>query len=90
MKIFSFCSKNNKKKIFKLLETIKGLVEAGEDYTFGDKEKAIQEIDAAIYSPSKENIEWLIAPTGNIQELSIDNGWSDEFITLSERLENLI
>lgn len=31
----------------------------------------------------------LIAPTGSLQEISIDNGWGDDFIEISSRLDKL-
>ncbi len=83
-------SKNNTDEVLKLLETMKKLVEKSEDSIFADKDKAIQEIKVTISNLTKESIDWLTAPTGNIQELSLENGWSNEFITLSTELEGLM
>ncbi len=83
-------SENNTDKVLEILKILKKLVEESEDSIFGDKDKAIQEIKATISAPTKESIDWLIAPTGNIQELSLENGWSDEFIILTTKLEGLM
>ena len=45
-----------------------------------DNNKKI-EIDAIYY---------LIVPTGSLQEISIDNGWDEEFITIANRIEKII
>ena len=37
-----------------------------------------------------EEIKLLIAPTGDIQEISIDNGWGEEFIKISEKIDMII
>jgi len=34
--------------------------------------------------PDAKRIRMLFAPTGSIQETSIDNGWGDDFLRLSE------
>ena len=50
----------------------------------------IQELESEIDSiknskpPDAKRIAFLFAPTGPIQETSIDNGWGDEFLRLSE------
>lgn len=35
-------------------------------------------------------LELLFAPTGDLQETSIDNGWDDEFLELSARFDRAI
>ncbi|MEA4987640.1 MAG: hypothetical protein VB095_06235 [Anaerovorax sp.] len=37
-----------------------------------------------------KEISLLFAPTGAFQEISIDNGWSDEFIEISERFDDIV
>ena len=38
----------------------------------------------------KKLIQSLFAPTGSIQEISIDTGWGDEFIEISEVVDRYI
>jgi hypothetical protein len=38
---------------------------------------------------SMEKIKTLFLPTGALQEHSISNGWADEFLTLSEKFDQL-
>jgi len=35
-------------------------------------------------------INYLIAPTGKIQEISLDNGWSEEFIEIADTIDKII
>lgn len=35
----------------------------------------------------KKLLQFLFAPTGSVQEISIDNGWGDEFIEISEIID---
>jgi hypothetical protein len=37
-----------------------------------------------------DELKILIAPTGNIQDISIDNGWGEEFIKIANDIENTI
>lgn len=38
----------------------------------------------------KNDLVLLFAPTGALQETSMDNGWADEFIVLSSEFDRLI
>jgi len=38
----------------------------------------------------KAELRLLFAPTGDLQETSIDNGWGDEFVALSARFDRAI
>lgn len=49
--------------------------------------RALQEIDQILASPSTSDVRFLLAPTGNIQELSIENGWGNEFLALASDIE---
>jgi len=64
------------------------------DGVYGDLDFALIEIDsilsAANISSRLLQIEILIAPTGNLQDLSIDCGWGDEFLKLAAELDSLI
>lgn len=37
-----------------------------------------------------EQLNFLFLPTGCIQEISIDNGWGDEFVELSKPLDEFV
>ncbi len=90
IKIFNFFKDKNKNEILKILESIRITVKNGEDSLYGDKEKVLKQIEKTISSPRKRNIEKLFFSTGNIQELSVDNSWSDKFIQFSEKSNNLL
>jgi hypothetical protein len=49
------------------------------------------ELDALLSLPSfaghEQRITFLLAPTGNLQELSIDSGWGYQFNDLAEQIE---
>lgn len=38
----------------------------------------------------KKHLSFLFAPTGGIQETSIDNGWGQEFLELSSVVDNYL
>lgn len=38
---------------------------------------------------SLKRLDFLFLPTGSLQDISIDNGWGDEFLELSERFDRL-
>ena len=58
-----------------------------------DSEAALREIDALIASvcsgalPDPHQLTVLFAPTGPIQEVSIDSGWGETFLELAERFD---
>lgn len=45
-----------------------------------ERGEAVRDIDLSL----------LFAPTGDIQETSIENGWADEFIVLSDRFDRAV
>ncbi|MFI4862331.1 MAG: hypothetical protein ACIAXF_16825 [Phycisphaerales bacterium JB063] len=55
----------------------------------------IDEIDRTIAqlkdgeSIDKKRLEQLFAPTGSIQDISVDNGWGDEFLDLAAKVDRL-
>ena len=59
-------------------------------------EEIIQELEAEIAkAKNSERIDrkllsFLFAPTGSIQEISIDNGWGDDFLRISEVIDELL
>ncbi|MFX3633579.1 MAG: hypothetical protein ACE3L7_24825 [Candidatus Pristimantibacillus sp.] len=42
--------------------------------------------DKSVFS----EIQLLFAPTGSLQEISISNGWSNEYIELSSRFDHIV
>ncbi|WP_444902156.1 hypothetical protein ACJJIG_04295 [Microbulbifer sp. SSSA007] len=50
--------------------------------------KAIEKIENG-KSPSMFKLKYLFAPTGPIQETSMENGWSDPYLKLSERFDEV-
>jgi len=74
----------------KILNQLREKVESGEDGgIYGDRSKALSDIDSLLTSPSTEGVKFLLLPTANLQELSIANGWGDEFNQLAGELEKL-
>jgi hypothetical protein len=57
---------------------------------YGDRSKALKDIDSLLASPSTEGVKILLLPTANLQELSLENGWSQEFNALASKLELLL
>lgn len=61
-----------------------------------DVKEIIQQLEAAIAAlrsgvpVDRARLGFLFAPTGPIQETSIDNGWADEFLTLSQAVDELL
>jgi hypothetical protein len=60
------------------------------DWAATSVEELIDELESEIAriknseSPDTKRSRMLFAPTGSIQETSIDNGWGDDFLRLSE------
>ncbi len=79
-------------KARELLLALRELVIANESHEFyGHRKDAFRDIDsllsAANLGTETDKIKLLLAPTGNLQELSIECGWGDEFLRLAEELE---
>jgi len=61
--------------------------EGGEGLVYGNRTRALNDLDALLSNPSIEGVGLLLAPTGNLQELSIEYGWGEEFLDLAARIE---
>jgi len=73
-----------------ILLKLKARVEEGEDGSiYGDRSKAIQDIDALLANPTSGGVKSLLLPTANLQELSIECGWGSEFNELAAELEEM-
>ncbi len=61
-----------------------------------DADAAIREIDELIgivekgKLPRREKISILFAPTGPIQEVSLNGGWADKFLTLADKADDAL
>ncbi|HUJ60410.1 MAG TPA: hypothetical protein VLX92_18035 [Kofleriaceae bacterium] len=72
------------------------LARPGNDFTWSsweDAAAATMEVDAYIttleagWLPPRMELAVLFAPTGPIQEVSLQSGWSEEFLALSDRFD---
>ncbi|HEY8100243.1 MAG TPA: hypothetical protein VIF82_05780 [Burkholderiaceae bacterium] len=75
----------------KILIELRAKVEAGKDGAiYGDRARALQDIDALLTEPSTYRVKLLLLPTANLQELSVENGWGAEFNGLASQLERVL
>ena len=95
--------KTSKKKIdtvINILESIKEMIKTPKTNVlhsrFDTKEELTTELEGHILKLRREdfsNIEELIilfAPTSDLQEISIDSGWGQLFLTISKRFDSTI
>jgi hypothetical protein len=78
-----------------LIETRRLLALPSNDFgwsAWDNAEDALAELDAFIRSleteqlPSREDLELLFAPTGSLQDVSINSGWAQEYLSLSGKV----
>ena len=67
-----------------LVETCHG------DSSYGDKSRALADIDAILAKPDDRKTVLLLAPTGNLQELSMEYGWGEQFLAIAAEIECLL
>jgi hypothetical protein len=72
-----------------LLELKARVEEGGDGCMYGDRGRAIHDLDALLASPSAGRLSCLLMPTANLQELSIECGWGSEFNRLAAELDRL-
>ncbi len=86
----------NIQKIVEILNTIKNKIDSNTDVVrsgFNSSTELINDIDSDIKKLHEGDYEILgkltvmFAPTGAYQELSISNGWGEEFLKLAERFD---
>jgi hypothetical protein len=71
-----------------ILRELRTRVEVGgEGAIYGDRSKALHDLDALLGTPSTGQARLLLAPTANLQELAMECGWGDEFNRLASELE---
>lgn len=74
-----------------ILLELRAKVEAGGDgCMYGDRSKALHDLDALLANPSARGMKYLFMPTANFQELSIECGWGSEFNNLAAELERVM
>lgn len=75
----------------KVLEELRRKAAAsGDGSIYGERDKALQDIDLLLSNPSTDGVKRLLLPTANLQELSLENGWGDEFNKLASELESVL
>lgn len=86
-------------KLIALLETIESKITSETNIvwtkydTIDELFEDLKKIKIGVYNQNPEameNLKSLFAPTGSFQEMSIDNGWGDEFIKLSDHFDSII
>lgn len=73
-----------------LLELRAKVAAGGEGGIYGDRARALHELDALLSNPSVNTVRDLLLPTANLQELSMDCGWGGEFCDLAAKLESVL
>lgn len=88
------------KEVIEVLEKVKEIIINYEmDLSYSDYEsekQLISDIDVYIAKLKSNDfscnnkISFLFAPTGDLQEIAISSGWSDEYMKLAEVIDNHI
>jgi hypothetical protein len=73
-----------------LLELRIRVERGGDGSMYGDRNKALEDLDAILANPSAPDVKCLLMPTANLQELSIESGWGREFNKLAAELEKVL
>jgi thymidylate kinase len=92
--------KENLSNLIALIEKIKDLVkQQGTNLLwthYDSKEEVIDELERHIMLLQKEDFSkineliLLFAPTSDLQELSISNGWGKQFVEIAEKFDGII
>lgn len=91
---------NKIKEVIKVLEQVRETIvdyEVDLSYsTYESKKQLISDLDLYISKlkandlSCKKEILLLFAPTGDLQEIAIDSGWSDEYIELAQIIDRYV
>ncbi len=91
---------NKIKEIIKVLEKVREIIvnyEMDLSYsTYESEKQLISDLEVYITElktndlSCKKEISVLFAPTGDLQEIAIDSGWSDEYIELAKIIDRCI
>ena len=86
-----------REELVKILREARGLLARPKNAfiycSWKNADEGLAQIDALVNTleagalPSRLDLSVLFAPTGPLQEVSIDSGWPDEFIELSRRFD---
>lgn len=75
----------------KVLEELRRKTAASDNGSiYGERDRALLDIDLLLSNPSIDGVNRLLLPTANLQELSLENGWGDEFNELASKLESVL
>lgn len=77
----------NKAAALQILRAIRERVAAGAEGLHGDRMQALVDLDAVLADPSIAQVQLLLAPTANLQELAIEGGWGGEFNEMAATVE---
>ena len=77
-----------------LLKKLRNLATQNGDGIYGSLQITLDDIDAILsaenLSEKYGDIRLLIAPTSNLQDLSIDCGWEDHFLSIADKIDSEI
>jgi len=81
--------------VMEALRRIRELVASSRSSSWANEDVEVisRHLDAAIVAlesgapVDRANLRLLVAPTGALQETSLENGWGDEFLSLSRAVE---
>ncbi|CAD5292438.1 conserved hypothetical protein [Alteromonas sp. 38] len=84
-------------KLVSILEDIEAFLNDSEDSIWSDMENVkvlsiIRNSITSLKASSKAKVarlDYLFLPTGPLQEISMANGWSDEYLVLAERFDDV-
>lgn len=84
-------------KLVSILEEIEAFLNDSEDSIWSDMENVkvlsiIRNSITSLKTSSKAKVgklHYLFLPTGPLQEISMANGWSDEYLVLAERFDDV-
>lgn len=87
-------------ELIKIIKEVKEIVDSPNTDVawsgYNDVEEVIKDLDFYIKQLKQkdksviEELKILFAPTGAFQEISIDNGWSDKYLELANRFDELL
>ena len=93
-----FITPEDRKELLQTLDAIKATVEPETELIysyFESVEKLLEELDVMIEAVKTGELEVLetlsmhFAPTSGFQELSLQNGWSEEYLKLADRFDRI-
>lgn len=87
-------------ELINIMKEVKGIIDSpNTDVTwsrYNTAEEVIKDLDSCIEQLKQkdksviEKLKILFAPTGVFQEISIDSGWSDKYLELANRFDEVL